>query len=198
MPETATNNLVVDNNSLTTPESAFRDFRQALSRFLTKRLDNSDDVQDLLQEVFVRVLRNENALKEANIPLAWLYSVTQSVLVDHYRKNNRTPLCVNKDMNEVIAHEPGDDFHAEFDNCLRPLVNNLPENYRDVLIYTDLEGRKQTEFAIENSLNPSTVKSRVQRGRKMLKQAILNCCSVEYDNQENLVEVRPDCSTSCC
>ena len=194
------NNLVVDEKPLTTPESAFRDFRLALSRFLTKRLDHPDDVQDLLQEVFVRVVRNEKALKEANIPLAWLYSVTHSVLIDHYRKNNRAPLYVGKDLSEVIAHEPDDDFHAEFDKCLRPLVDDLPETYRDALIFTDIEGRKQTEFAIENSLNKSTVKSRVQRGRKLLKQAILNCCSVEYDSQNKLVEVRPDCSgtTSCC
>lgn len=192
--------FVADKDSLTTPESAFREFRQALSRFLIKRLDNSDDVQDLLQEVFVRVMRNEDALMKAKIPLAWLYSVTQSVLVDHFRKTNKALFHVGKEINEVIAHETDDQFHSEFDKCLRPLIDSLPENYRKALIQVDLRGHKQTDFAEENNLNHSTVKSRVQRGRKILKQAIINCCSVEYDNQNHLVEVSSDCTgtTTCC
>lgn len=195
-----TNNLAVNSAHTKTPETAFREFRQALSRFLSKRLDNPDDVQDLLQEVFVRVVRNESALREAKIPLAWLYSVTRSVLVDHYRKKGRMSLQLSDVTQALGVPDNLENSNSEIEKCLLPLVKNLPEKYRTVLVCTDLEGQRQVEYAQELGLNISTVKSRIQRGRNMLKQSILSCCKAEHDNNNKITEVTPDCAGSgpCC
>lgn len=75
-----------------TPETAYRDFRDKLHHYIARRLGNPEDVEDVLQDVFVRVTRNANILREVKKPLAWLFTVTNSAIVDHARKKQRNPL----------------------------------------------------------------------------------------------------------
>lgn len=76
---------------MTPTETAYRDFHQQLSRYINRRLNSPEDTQDVLHEVFIRVLRHEDSLKNAETPLAWLYTVTQSAIANHLRKLGRTP-----------------------------------------------------------------------------------------------------------
>jgi len=169
---------------MTTADTAYRDFHQQLSRYISRRLGNADDVQDILQEVFVRVLRNEAALSEARAPLAWLYTVTRSVIIDHFRKSGRE-FAVPFEPPETDADMPD----PEFERCIGPLLGNLPDKYRKALQFTDMDGGQQTEFAQISGQNLSTVKSQVQRGRKMLKDAIIGCCKIELDTNNRVIDV---------
>lgn len=78
---------------------------------------------------------------------------------------------------------------ADFDNCIAPLVQSLPDIYREALDFADLQGGKQTDFAGQNNISIAATKSRVQRGRKMLKQALLGCCEVELDRNNKVLDV---------
>jgi len=179
---------------MTTPETAFRDFRANLSRFLAKRLNNPADVEDVLQDVFLRAVRNEHSLRKAQTPLAWLYTVTKSALVDHYRKTGKDSVPLGDEVDQVPEMPQLDD--PEFGKCLRPLINNLPAKYRDAIKFTDLEGGRQTELALQEGIAPSTAKSRVQRGRKMIQQNIMDCCRIERDVNDNVMALIPN--GNCC
>ena len=180
---------------MTTPDAAFRAFHQQLSRYIQRRLGRADDTGDILQEVFVRVLRHEDALRKARTPLAWLYTITNTVIVDHLRKSGRQVTVA--EIPEITAQgspDPG------FGTCIMPLLNALPVKYRDALQFTDMLGGRQTEFAVESGQNLSTVKSQVQRGRRMLKEAILGCCAIDFDKDNKVLDVYPnvDCNDDCC
>ncbi len=172
---------------MATTEKAFLEFRDQLRRFIAKRLSDPEEIDDILQEVFVRVVHNEQTLLVARTPLAWLYTVTRSVLVDHYRQTRKAPPLVTDEMEIENLPAPPEYSESEFDRCLSPLINNLPDKYREAIKFVDMEGARQTELAVHIGASKSTAKSRVQRGRKMLKDAILHCCHVELDYLRNVV-----------
>lgn len=169
-----------------TPETAYRHFRDKLHRYIARRLGNPNDVEDVIQEVFVRVARNADALRDAKKPLAWLYTVTNSAIVDHTRKMQRNPLLNAEDLKAATEpwslEQPGGDFGS----CLFPLLDSLPDKYRDAVKFVDMEDGRQTELAAKNGLSVPAAKSRVQRGRRLLKDAILDCCHVERDSLQKV------------
>lgn len=181
------------------PESAYAAFRAQLSRYLTRRLANPEDVADVLQDVFVRVTRNRGSLEAAREPLAWLYSVAKTAAIDHVRREkkhagSRSDQAVD-DIPDASPGQSKDDFEA----CLAPLVESLPDKYRDAIHFVDVEGGRQTELAARTGMTITAVKSRVQRGRQRLKAAIIGCCSVERDGNNNIVGLdRGECGPPCC
>ena len=183
-----------------TPETAYRDFRDKLCGYIARRLGNPDDVEDVLQEVFVRVARNTDALRDARKPLAWLYTATNSAIVDHARKMQRNPLRQAEDL-EVTAQPQSQELPgSDFESCLLPLLNNLPEKYRDAVRLIDLEDGKQTDLTAQINRSVPAAKSRVQRGRRLLREAILDCCHVKRDSLKNVAAL--ECGKSgkdpCC
>lgn len=182
-----------------TPETAYLDFRGKLQSYLARRLGNPHDVEDVLQDVFLRVARHQHTLETAREPLAWLYTVTNSAIVDHIRKRRKDPLANADGQILDIPFLPDEDVGSDFSDCLYPLVENLPEKYRDAVRFVDLNDGKQTELAKMNSLSVSAAKSRVQRGRKLLKDAILGCCQVERDGLQNVTSLgHGECDKDCC
>ncbi len=177
-------------------QAAYGAFHQQLRRFITKRLGNAEEAEDILQEVFLRVLRNEKPLQAANTPLAWLYTVTNSVIIDHFRKQGRRVQTGGAPIETL----PGPDKAeaAEFGRCLTPLLNGLPQKYRDALTFVDLNGGRQVDLARETGLRPSTVKSRVQRGRRMLEVSIKQCCHIQRDGANKVMELSPDSANEAC
>lgn len=72
----------------------------------------------------------------------------------------------------------------------------LPEKYRKAVEATDLKGASQKAHAEELGLPTSTVKSRVQRGRKMLGNLFHECCSYELDARGNIMDYTA--GSDCC
>ena len=182
-----------------TPDSAYKEFQSTLRRYLARRLENADDVEDVLQDVFLRVTRNQDALETAKLPLAWLYSVANSALVDHLRRQRKyTAVAIDgvaEDVPDILPDTPS----GEFTECVIPLVESLSDTYKDAIRFVDIDGGRQTELAAARGLNVSTVKSRVQRGRQQLKSAILDCCTVERDALDNIIGLAPgNCRPKCC
>ena len=176
---------------MTSTEQAYRAFRDQLSGYIARRLGGSEHVDDVLQDVFVRASRNDQKLAKAEKPLAWLYTVTNSVLIDHFRKQGRAVETVETDFSDLAGPDAEPKASEDFARCLLPLVENLPEKYREIIAYTDMEGGRQSEFARANNLNLATVKSRVQRGRKMLKNSVTGCCKIELDNRNSIIGLEP-------
>ena len=68
------------------------------------------------------------------------------------------------------------------------MMQNLPDKYRQALVLSELEDLPQKEVAKIQGLSLSGAKSRIQRGRKMLKDMLLECCQFEHDNRGNVVD----------
>ncbi len=156
---------------------AFKALRGTLLSYLRKRVADANTAEDLLQEVFVKAsAAGASKRLPANIT-GWLYAVARNVVVDFYRAKRPMEALVDDDL---PADGPADDIlQQELAACLRPLVQRMPEIYRDTLLATDFEGRTMQSVAAERGVSLSAIKSRASRARRLLKENLLECCHVE-------------------
>jgi RNA polymerase sigma-70 factor (ECF subfamily) len=155
-----------------------------LHAFLARRVESPEVADDLTQDVLLRLLQHQDG-SVVDHPTAWLYRVARNVLIDHYRSRGSQRRRHGGDPSvaaTVLAEEPfADDPQAaqrELAGCLRSLVDQLAEPYRSAITAVDLDGRTQTEVARRLGLSVSGMKSRVQRGRRQLRELLTECCRV--------------------
>ena len=153
----------------------WQEHRARLRGYIAKRVRESDAVDDILQEVFLKVNAGLHTVKSQGSIAAWLYRIAANTIADHYRAQQNWDELPE----EVAAPEPERDYIAELAICIQPLIAELPEHYRTALILAEIEGLPQREVAGQLKISLSGAKSRVQRGREKLRQRLLGCCDVE-------------------
>ncbi len=180
----------------------WQEYKNQLRQFLLSRVDNRADVEDLLQEILIKTYQHLNSVKEPDKLLAWLFQVTRNKLIDYYRQSHVETSRQEIAREGILSDEEPQQYEQvrrELSNCIRPFLNQLSPKYREAVEAVDLQGISQKELAIELGLSYSTLKSRVQRGRSLLKAMFQECCSYQLDARGNLVdfEVKPGSSRSC-
>jgi RNA polymerase sigma-70 factor (ECF subfamily) len=184
-------------------EAVFSEFSGRLRAFIARRVRAPEDVDDLLQDVFLRIHRASDTLETAERPQAWLFRVTRNALVDHYRAAAARRRHTDAPLDEVpepAAPPPSDEprDEEELAGCLAPMLQQLPEPYREALKLTGLAAVPQVVAAERLGLSPSGMKSRVQRGRKLLRDALLRCCHVEFDRRGGVAGFQPKKASETC
>ena len=168
----------------TAHDDALHALRAQLHAFIARRVESPEVADDLTQEVLLRLLTHNDGRVEH--PTAWLYRVARNVIIDHYRSRGRgrgsRRLADDDPAPADAAAAPfADDplaAHRELARCLGPLVEQLAEPYRSAVNAVDLGGQTHTEVAHAVGLSVSGMKSRVQRGRRQLRQLLTDCCRV--------------------
>jgi RNA polymerase sigma-70 factor (ECF subfamily) len=174
------------------PEALWERFHQELRAFLAKRVAGKADVDDLLQAIYLRIHTTLSRPIELVHPRGWIFQVARSVLIDHLRAAR----AKDAQMSQVAEESPSeselsvlgeDDEEAEATliSCLKPVLETLPEPYRQALVWTELHNMSQREAASRAGLSIAGMKSRVQRGRAHLKDALLACCDVQLDRRRH-------------
>jgi RNA polymerase sigma-70 factor (ECF subfamily) len=160
-----------------------------LRRFLRRRVADEHVADDLLQETFLRVHRGVNALEDADRLAPWVYQIARNVVVDHYRKG---AFSVASLVDEVAC---GDDeesiIRSRAEQWMDELIRQLPEKYQAPVRLSEIEGISQQEVATRLGLSLSAAKSRIQRGRAMLREILDQCCSFEFDQRGNVLDCDP-------
>lgn len=173
------------------PPGGWEESRARLVSFVRGRLEDPDEAEDVVHEVFVRALERADTLTDDGRIEAWLYQITRNVLIDRHRSRTSAARALETFPGEAETRTLGgasrtdeseaDGARAELAACLRPLVADLPEDYRLAVSMSELDGEKQREVAERLGLSVSGAKSRVQRGRRLLRERLLACCAVELD-----------------
>jgi RNA polymerase sigma-70 factor (ECF subfamily) len=165
-----------------------------LHGFVGRRVGNPEDVEDIVQDVFVRMQRNIDALSSADRLYAWAFRIARNAIADHYRSPNRRDVTgdaaakVIDDLAvDMAVGEPSNDARAEMAHCIAPMVRGLPDNYRWAIELTELEGMTQAAAAERLGLSLPGAKSRVQRGRALLRAMLLRCCEIETDRRGRVI-----------
>lgn len=181
--------------------AAWRRSKDALYRYLRTRLPSDADAEDALQDVFLRLHKGADRLAEADNAEAWAFTVARRAVADFYRARERRPDTASEDAGGEPAVEPeapnlapyrGEhDVHEEVLSWLVPMVEALPEGYREAVRLADVEGLTQQEVAERLGLSLSGAKSRVQRGRALLGDVLRACCEIEFGRDGRAVEYRP-------
>jgi RNA polymerase sigma-70 factor, ECF subfamily len=187
--------MVVDSTAL------WVELHQSLRGFVARRISNQIDVDDLVQEIFLRIHSRIHTLDDAERVQAWVYQIARNVIVDYYRGNSqRREQLVDTTLLD-LEQEPEtseETLGAELAQCVTPLLNQLSASYRTALELTELGGLTQQEAARQLGLSHSGMKSRVQRGRQQLRQRLLECCEVELDRRGGVIEYAAHETTCGC
>ncbi len=183
---------------------AWRDLEATLRPFIARRIRVAADVDDVLQDVFLRMQRGLAGLRDEERFGPWAYQVARSAIADHLRTSARHPASEGAAPPDLPARAPTDDdaLEREVARYVIPFVAMLPSPYREALTLTELEGLTQREAAALLGLSLSGMKSRVQRGRLLLRRALEDCCHIALDARGRVIgcEPRPDgrLPASCC
>lgn len=167
-------------------DEVWKTYRHELHRFVASRVGSSDVSEDLVHEVLVRAYTRHDQLSDPGKLRAWLYSITRNVIIDYYRAQR--PLDPLPDDLSDAADENAPTAEQQLANCLEPLIRQLPEEYAEALLLSDIDGVPQASVAEKSGLSVSGAKSRIQRARVMLREAVLECCRLEFDNQGRVAD----------
>ena len=168
-----------------TTDEAWAGFRGRLYSYIRARSRTAQDADDILQDVFVKVHQNISTLDDDARLASWLFRITHNTIVDHYRKTQPIPMADDLPAMEDVDVPDAEQRLAPF---LDLLIKDLPSTYCEALTLTELEGLTQVEMGRQLGLSPSGAKSRVQRGRAMVRDQLLDCCHIELDRRRHIID----------
>lgn len=176
------------------------EFHNLLYQYIAARIKDKDDAADVLQEVFIKISSKLDSLTDGSKLKSWIFTITRNAIIDYYRKNsanNKTDLT--EKMAEETMTEEDVDITKGLDKCLKGFIYELPDEYREIIIDSELKGIRQKDLAGKYNMAYPSVRSRVQRGRSRLKEMLLTCCSIKADSRGNIIEKssKNGCSTAC-
>lgn len=176
------------------------DFRDRILRYLT-RMVGENDAEDLTQEVFAKVSRALKAFRGESQLSTWVYQIATNAALDKLRRpsprrENGQGLPV-----EAIAESEADKdtwtgeekasteqrlIRQEMNGCIREIIATLPENYRTVIVLSEMERLRDGEIADILGLSLQAAKVRLHRARARLKKELSTACVFYRDDRNEL------------
>lgn len=158
-------------------------YHMDLEHFIFSKVKDEQITNDLIQEIFIKVHTKLDSLQDETKVKSWLFSIARNATMDYFKKSAKTvPLNtfdIKDESWEETAHSPQD--------CLPGIIKNLPKKYRNPLFLSDIKGLKQAAVAKRLKLSLPTVKSQIQRARKLIKQGYIDCCDYRVNDKGFLV-----------
>jgi RNA polymerase sigma-70 factor (ECF subfamily) len=178
-------------------DDAWRSINEELRSFLRSRVPCQADVDDLLQDVFLRVSGNVESLRDARRIDAWVYQIARNAIADYYRRRSRS----DEPVEDVAAVDcPGNGPENKNESVaawLPQLIEALPSTLQGAVRLSEIEGLSQAETARRLGISLSGAKSRVQRGRRRLEELIREHCRIELDRRGNVITCEPTRADAC-
>ena len=176
-------------------EHVWKKYHTELYNFIRSRLGTDSAADDILQEVFIRIHSQIESLKDCNKIQAWIYQIARNAVIDYYRARKNT-----KELPSSLTtpeQKLNDKAKEDVNACIIPMIESLPDNYRQALMLSEIQGQTQQNVAEEQGISLSGAKSRIQRGRIMLKEMMLQCCHFEFDQRGNVIDYQRRRDSSC-
>ena len=171
---------------------AWRELERHLRPYLARRVASAADIDDLLQDIFVRLHQGLSTLRDEERFGGWVYRVAHSAIVDRARRQARAPHGdADQEVELSATDEPDDRLHSDLGECVALFVSRLASPYREAVTLTELEGLTQKEAAEMLGVSLSGVKSRVQRGRDKIRHMFEECCQISVDCRGRVIECEP-------
>ena len=147
---------------------------------------NRAEADDIVQETFLRAYRHWHTFERGTSARAWLFTITRNVFLRARERRARRPETLQSELDHDIAAFAGEDalgdvtqldpeqgFFASFiDEEVTRAVEQLPTEFREVVVLSDVEGLGYGEIAEIVGVPLGTVKSRLYRGRRLLQRAL--------------------------
>jgi RNA polymerase sigma-70 factor (ECF subfamily) len=176
-------------------ESLWQTYRAQLFRFVLRRVEDHDTAEDIVHDVLLRAYDRRDTLRDSGRFEPWLYQVTRNAIIDHYRR--RRPSDPLPDDLAVADEAQSGSARRELAACMQPFIDALPDHYRSAISLSEIQGLTQQQTADQLGISLSGAKSRVQRGRRMLEDRLLDCCRIEVDGRGSIADYEKRNGNSC-
>lgn len=162
----------------------------AVYNFALRMTGDEDDADDLVQETYLKAFRFFDKFEKGTNCKAWLFRILKNSFINDYRKTTKEPNKVDYDdiqnfyenikADEVeTQHYEEDAFSNLLDDEISKAISELPEDFRTVVILSDIEGFTYEEIADFVDIPVGTVRSRLHRARKMLYVQLFDYAKVK-------------------
>jgi RNA polymerase sigma-70 factor (ECF subfamily) len=173
-------------------EELHRAYRSRIHRYLIRLLGPAD-AEDVTQLVFLRASQALPEFRGASSVGTWLYRIARNAAMDWQRSRSRAAAAreaVSGGRGTVAesapeALPPADEalVRREMQQCLRGIIDSLPESYREVLALRELEGLPDAKVAEALGVSVGAVKVRLHRARGRLRERLTECCTFTHDGR---------------
>ena len=171
-------------------ELAFRElvsrFQNQITNFVYRMIDDYDRAVDLAQETFLRVYTSADRYQATYSFSTYIYRIAHNLAISELRQRNRRRMIP---MPTFFSDKNGDETEVELPDkrqvaademmidderrrAVSRAIATLPEKYRSAVVLRDVEGRSYEEISEILGLPDGTVKSRINRGRDLLKEKL--------------------------
>lgn len=168
----------------------------AVYRFALRLSGSPADAEDLVQETFLRAFRAWEQYTPGTRAKSWLFTICRNIFLRQRERSVRHDEIVQKAAgsarkagtestedplfaNASVDDPEGNFFRELVDDSILAAIDELPDEFRDAVILSDLEGLSYAEIAEVLDIPVGTVKSRLFRGRRQLQEK-LYAYAVEY------------------
>jgi len=147
-----------------------------LFNFFLKMTSNRELSEDLVQEVFLRMLKYRQTYRGDGNFNTWMFQIARNARIDYFRKQ-KNEIAMETEIDLAISEEPNPE--SQFDqnqeaNMIRKALNQLPEEKREILVLSRYQNVKYEEIAKLHNCKVGTIKAKVHRALKDLSKIYSN------------------------
>lgn len=191
-------------------DDVYEDFHDKLSRYL-QRMVGKNDAADLTQEVFMKIDKGLRGFKGECSLSTWIYRIATNTALDRLRsrshREDRRKIHLEDDetahetegicVEEESLSAEREAIRKEMNECIREFVDRLPQDYRTVIILSEIKDLKNQEIADILDVSLDSVKVRLHRARFRLKAEFEAGCDFYHDEEGNLACDRKPSEKNC-
>ncbi len=189
---------------MTNPSSgaALAQLQQQLRPFVARRVA-PQDVDDVLQDMTLRVQRGLGSLRNPERFGSWAHQLARNAIADHHRGKARHPVSPDPPAEAAGPQtdaEPDSEVERALASYVAGFVASLESPYREAITLTELQGLTHAQAAAMVGVSLTAMKSRVARGRVHLRRLLEECCEIDLDVRGQVVEFtpKPTAPKGCC
>lgn len=168
-------------------QDIYEQYGQEMFFYILKKVKDKSISSDILQSSFLKIHKNIHQIKDETKARAWAFQIGRNEIANHFN----TEMAHSNPLDSEIAHEVM--AISEEICCFDRFIDDLPNDYREVIMLSYISGKKQEEVAEILGLSLANVKARIRRSKALLKKRFQECCKFEANMDGKLVGT-PNCT----
>ena len=167
-------------------ENIWNEFHKRISLFVEGRLFDKGLAEDCVQDIFIKINGGLASLRDENKMESWIFQIARNTIADFNREKMKHSTIPIEDYDQVVEVE--ENINSTVSEWIVPFIKQLPKKYSVPLMLYEIDGLSQKDISEKENISLSGAKSRIQRGRVKLKDALTDCCNFEIDKEGNVLD----------
>ena len=170
----------------------YQEFAKPIERYLLRFLEPRE-AEEVTQEVFLKVNSSLADFRHEAKLSTWIYKIATNMAIDRLKKASyrfETKQISLQESERSVPMEAqhansveSNTIHKEMNQCIRGVIDKLPENYRMVIVLSELGGFSNQEISEVLGLSVGVVKTHLHRGKMRLKEELIKACDFFWDER---------------